>query len=177
MIPNQNLNEKPSSDQIDLAWKILLNTQEMVKFADQKINVLLVIGTLLISTTLAVSDIYIHKNSFLDFCFWAIIIVSVVFFIFSLISLFSRNDEKTGKDIPKLIHFGQIIRFKEAREYQEAFVKMSDKEAITDICYQIYEVSCIANTKYFFYKLAWISLLIQLIIFLTIVLTKSFFMK
>lgn len=154
---------------LDHAWNIFKNTQDMIKYADQKVHVLIVLGTLFTSFVLANLDKILKSGEF-EFGMLIIFTLSTIAFIFfALSAMFARSDTRTGNKIPKQIYFGHVASRKEPVEYFQEFQETEGISFLEDICYQIYEVSLIATKKFVNYRNCWISLLIQVISLLFIV--------
>jgi len=94
-------------NRMEFAWKIYLNTQEMIKLADQKVYVSAAVS-LLIVTAFFTSDI--GKTAITLGCIGKILALaflgSTAYFIYyALKSLIPRPASHTKDDVPKLIFF------------------------------------------------------------------------
>ena len=153
------------------AWKIYLNVQDMIKFADQKVNILLIICGLFLSFALNKIQNIQNFNYFNYFSFTIFSIALLFTILFCLLSIFARRDTKTGKTVPQLIYFGHIAKRREAVEYIEAMKNTNTEETLRDLYYQIYEVSNIALKKYTNYKIAWVGIFVEAVFFILFMLS------
>ena len=163
-----NNKQNSNTDTIELleyGWRIYLNTQEMIKFADQKVNVLLVISGVMSSFVFNNIKNINEGDNWGYVLLFLFIISLIIFLIFGLLSIFSRKATKTGQRVPKLIYFGHIAQREEAIEYYESFKRVSSDDLFRDLCYQIYEVGVIAALKHSHYKGAWFSIGAQAVFF------------
>ena len=158
-------------ENIEFAWKIYLNTQDMIKIADRKISVLLVISgvmtTFIFTNANNIKSIGIYGN----LAFSLFVVFFLVFLAFGLLTLYARKDTKTGDNAPKTIYFGQISERKEPYEYYKSLSEMDSAQRLLDLSYQIYEVSIIAGVKYRNCKRAWIALFFQTLCFVCLLVT------
>jgi hypothetical protein len=160
-------------EQIELSWKLLQNNQNMIKFADSKIQFLLVISG--ITTTYILTNL----KDLLSFGIYSkifivgFLIASLLFVIFALLTIYPRHASKTGISVPKLLYHGHVSERIEVGDYINEFSKADEKEILKDILYQVYEVSNIATKKFKFYDKSWRCLGAQLIAFVIIIIIKS----
>jgi len=156
----------------DLAFKLLDNLQNLIKFADTKINVLLLISG--VTTTFILTN---FKQLF-DLCLFSKIALGlfflafIIFIIFSLLTIAPRADKNTGNSVSKTIYFGHIAKRVEVKDFVEDYEKLEEKSFQTDLLYQVFENSKIADKKFKFYKKSLITLQIQLFIFIIILIIK-----
>lgn len=144
----------PGFTRLEHAWRIYVNAQEMIKYADQKVQVLIGLGTLVIGVVVA------RLQSLAAFTELGVLtllgfgLCSVLFFVFALAALLARSDKSTPRDAPRLIYFGHIAS-RSTVEYSAAFRDVSHPEALDDLCYQVVEVGTIAAKKFRYYRHAW----------------------
>ncbi|HPI40892.1 MAG TPA: DUF5706 domain-containing protein [Pseudobdellovibrionaceae bacterium] len=152
----------------DLAFKLLDNVQNLIKFADTKVNVLLIISG--VTTTFVISNFSkISETSILGQISLALFIISfIVFTIFALMTISPRSDKHTGKSVAKTIYFKHIAERVEVKDFIEDYSKLDEKNFQADLLYQIFENSKIAEKKFYFYNLCLTALKVQIVIFLTI---------
>ncbi|MCF8230550.1 MAG: DUF5706 domain-containing protein [Bacteroidales bacterium] len=159
-------------DKIDFAWKILINNQDMVKFADSKIKFLLVISG--ISTTYVLTNF----NSLLLIGLPAQILIGVfliaflLFIVFALLTIYPRYASNTDMSVPKLIYHHHVSQRNKALEYRTDFKETEENEFLDDVLYQVYEVSKIADKKFRYYNKSGIFIGIQLVAFVVICVFK-----
>lgn len=152
---------------LDQAWRILNLNQELIRSADQKSYLLIVMSTLLvtyISTNLPrLMGMGVHvKLSLVLF-----ICAAAMFYYFALSTLLARNRGKAAPSaqIPNLVFFGDIAQRAQPAEYAACFHRADLHEVLDDVCHQIHQVANIATQKYRAYRRAWITLLIELCMF------------
>lgn len=156
-------------DRLDHAWRIYLNAQDMIKYADQKVHVLLALSTLISSFILANLNSIVKGGIFERSLLGVFVIAAAFFFVFALFALLARKDSRTGDTVPRLVFFRHIQEKKEAIEYVQSFNNISLSEALADLCYQIYEVSIIAEKKFKSYRFAWAALSLQALTFVVLI--------
>lgn len=156
----------------DLAFKLLDNVQNLIKFADTKINVLLVISgvttTFILTNFQTLYDLCLLSKIVLGFFFLAFLI----FLIFSILTVAPRPDKHTGNSVSKTIYFGHIAKRVEAKDFIDDYQKLEESSFQSDLLYQVYENSKIADRKFKFYKKSLITIQIQLLIFFALLLIK-----
>ena len=160
-----------SNDQfnrIEHAWNIYLNTQEIIKYADQKVHVLLVFTTIVAASVIVKFDYIVKQGFFNELLAIAFLIVTGFFLMFALLALLARYDIKGEAIGPRQVFFRHIQERNSAREYANSFKEVSCQDALDDLCNQIYEVSVITESKFRNYRLACITLIIQIVLFLII---------
>ena len=165
--PNEDSPQKEFK-KLDHAWQIYLNTQDIIKYADQKVHVLIVLGTIITGAVLTQMDTLLRElllNRLLIFSFF---ISTGAFLTTALLALLARFDMKSDSNIPKLVFFRHIQMRSSALDYANSFQETSETEALKDLCYQIYEVSVITESKFKYYRAACVALLAQMIVFLLI---------
>ena len=156
----------------DLGFKLLENVQNLIKFADTKINVLLVISgvttTFILTNFQGLFDLCILSKIGLGLFFLAFIF----FVILSLLTISPRSDKHTGNSVSKTIYFAHIAKRVEVKDFIDDYTKLDEKSFQTDLLYQIYENSKIADKKFIFYKRSLVALEFQLFFFFALLLIK-----
>lgn len=156
----------------DLGFKLLDNVQNLIKFADTKINVLLVISG--VTTTFVLTNF----QSFFDLCCLSRIVLGLfflaflVFIVLSILTIAPRSDKHTGKSVSKTIYFEHIASRVEVKDFIDDYTKLDEKGFQSDLLYQVYENSKIADKKFKFYKRSMFVLQIQLLFFFALLAIK-----
>jgi hypothetical protein len=159
---------------IDLAFKLLENVQNLIKFADTKINVLLVISGVTTSFVLT------NFQELFDLCLISKIVLGLffiaflIFFIFSLLTIAPRKDNHTGNSVSKTIYFEHIASRIQVKDFINDYNKLDELCFQSDLLYQVFENSKIADNKFKFYKKGLIALQLQLLLFFILVIIKFF---
>ncbi|RIK53974.1 hypothetical protein DCC62_32045 [candidate division KSB1 bacterium] len=123
---------KKQFDRLDHAWRIYLNAQDMIKYADQKIHVLLALSTLISSFILANLNPIVKAGIFERSLLGVFVIATAFFFAFALFALLARKDSRTGDTVPRLVFFRHVQEKKEAIEYLNSF-KNSNCSALVSL--------------------------------------------
>jgi hypothetical protein len=158
----------------DLAFKLLDNVQNLIKFADTKINVLLLISG--VNTSFILTNFQV----LFDHCLISKIVLGLffiaffVFLIFSLLTIAPRKDKHTGNSVSKTIYFKHIASRIEVKDFINDYTKLEEPDFQSDLLYQVFENSKIADSKFKFYKKSLLALQIQLLIFYILVIIKFF---
>lgn len=159
---------------IDTAFKLLDNVQNLIKFADTKINVLLVISgvttTFILTNFQNLFDLNLLSKILLGLFF----ISFITFIILSLLTISPRSDNHTGNSPAKTIYFRHISSRIEVKDFVDDYNKLTHESCLTDILYQIYENSKIADKKFSFYNKSLIALQFQVFIFFLLLGFKFF---
>lgn len=156
----------------DLAFKLLDNNQNLIKFADSKINVLLIVSG--VSTTFVITNF----QSLIEIGTYGIVglIIFFLFFVaFVIASLFTISARKaltTGASAPKTIYFEHIAKRVEVKDFIDDYKKITEDSFLTDILYQVYETSKIACRKFYFYKLSKYLIQAQILMFMLLLALK-----
>jgi hypothetical protein len=156
----------------DLAFKLLDNVQNLIKFADTKINVLLLISGVTTTFVLTNFQPLFELCRLSKIALGLFFIVFVLFVIFSILTIAPRPDKHTGNSVSKTIYFGHIAERVEVKDFILDYEKLEEKSFQTDLLYQVFENSKIADKKFKFYKKSLITLQVQLFIFLVIIIIK-----
>lgn len=158
----------------DLAFKLLENVQNLIKFADTKINVLLVVSgvttTFVLTNFQGIFDLCLISKIALGLFF----ISFLVFIILSILTISPRRANHTGNSASKTIYFNHIASRIEVKDFINDFTKLDEPGFQSDLLYQVFENSKIADQKFKFYKKSLIALQVQLILFFVLVTIKFF---
>lgn len=159
---------------IDSAFKLLDNVQNVIRFADTKINVLLVISG--VTTTFIVTNFQslYDASCFSKITLGLFFLTFICFVILSLLTIYPRTDNYSGNSPVKINYFNHIANRVEAKDFVDDFNKLTDEGFLTDILYQVYENSRIASKKFGFYKKSLIVLQIQILFFFLLLILKYF---
>jgi hypothetical protein len=153
----------------DLAFKLLDNVQNLIKFADTKINVLLVISG--VTTTFILTNF----QEFFDLCLVSRIalghffVAFLVFLVFSILTISPRKDNHTGNSVSKTIYFEHIVSRIEVQDFINDYTKLDEPDFQYDLLYQVFENSKIADKKFKYYNKSLIALNVQLFLFFVLV--------
>lgn len=158
----------------DLAFKLLDNVQNLIKFADTKINVLLLVSG--VTTSFILSN---FQNLF-NLCITSkltlglFFIAFLIFIVFSLLTIAPRKDNYTGNSICKTIYFKHIASRIDTEDFIKDYKIIDEISFQSDLLYQVFENSKIADKKFEFYNKSLISLCVQLFFFFILVIIKFF---
>ena len=181
---------------LDQAWRILNLNQDLIRSADQKIYLLIVMSTLLVTYVSANLDKIMHLGVREKSCLILFLIAGAGFFYFALTTLLARarninntvaknrqsnlqgNLQSNPQENPQnhaqisagssLIFFGDIAHRHSAGDYAAAFHQADLHDVLDDVCHQIHQVAAIATTKYAAYRRAWLALVIEVSLFLVL---------
>ncbi len=155
------------SMRLDQAWKVLNLNQELIRAADQKVYLLIVMSTLLV-TYVSTNLEKIMRQGMLERGILIVFLVAVAFFFyFALSTVVSRSRSKPQAEAARrVVFFGDIALHDSAGEYARAFRGTDPHDLLDDICCQIHSVGSIVGEKYRFYRRAWMSLLVEVSLFL-----------
>ena len=158
----------------DLLFKLLDNVQNLIKFADTKINVLLIISG--VTTTFILTNFQeLFALCFISKITLGLFFVSfLVFIIFSILTISPRKDNHTGNSVSKTIYFEHIASRVEVKDFINDYTKLDESGFQSDLLYQVFENSKIADKKFKCYKKSLISLQFQLLFFFILVAVKFF---
>ncbi|MEP7154775.1 MAG: Pycsar system effector family protein [Betaproteobacteria bacterium] len=152
---------------LDQAWRILGLNQELIRSADQKIYLLIVMSTLLVSYVATNIDKIMRLGMVQNVLLVMFILVSGTFYFFALSTLFPRRVPGEVKNA-KLIFFGDIASRPDADNYIGDISKVPLDELFEDLARQIYLVSKVATLKYIAYRRAWRSILTEVGLFVVL---------
>jgi len=151
---------------IDHAWNIYFNTQDIIKSADQKVHVLIALTTIVTAAVITKLEILIDHGVVTRVLIVGFMIATGFFITFALSALLARYDLKADMTVPRLVFFRHIQQCSKSTDYLKYFKEISHREALGDLCNQIYEASVITQKKFKNYRLASLALLAQIILFL-----------
>lgn len=155
---------------LDQVWRILNLNQELIRSADQKSYLLIVMSTLLVTYISTNLPRLMGMGMSVKLSLILFIFAAAMFYYFALSTLLARNRGKaapstqTGQ-IPNLIFFGDIAQRAQPADYAACFHRADLHEVLDDVCHQIHQVAHIATRKYRAYHRAWIALLAELSMF------------
>ena len=152
---------------LDQAWRILGLNQDLIRSADQKIYLLIVMSTLLVSYIATNIDKIIRLGTVQNGLLVMFILVSGTFYFFALSTLFPRRQPQELKNA-KLIFFGDIASRPNADNYIAAIGSVPLEELFEDLTRQIYLVSQVATQKYIAYRRAWRAILTEVGLFVVL---------
>jgi len=158
----------------DTAFKLLDNVQNLIKFADTKINVLLVISTVTTTFVLTNFQNLYDLNCFSKTTLGLFFLAFICFVVLSILTISPRTDKYTGSSPAKTIYFKHISARVKAKDFIDDFNKLTLKSCVTDILYQVYENSKIADKKFAFYNRSLIALQAQIFFFFLLLGLKFF---
>ena len=166
---------------LDQAWRILNQNQELIRSADQKVYLLIVMSTLLVTYVSTNLEKIITLGTLQKICLVLFLIAASLFFHFALSTLLARSSgakkitpSTTPLLIPHLIFFGDIAKRHIPEDYVSDFHLADLDQILDDVCYQNYHVAIIAKIKYKVYRNAWLALLVEVAMFLMLEFSKIF---
>ena len=169
VLPNPNPGDM--SLRLDQAWRVLNLNQDLIRSADQKIYLLIVMSTLLVSYVATNID-KISRIGPLQFGLLAVFILATgTFYFFALSTLFPRKNDFAADANVGLIFFGDIARRITPDDYVEELSSITLARLFDDLARQIFLVSNVATNKYKAYSRAWQAILVEVSLF--IILTMS----
>ena len=153
---------------LDQAWRILNLNQDLIRSADQKIYLLIVMSTLLVSYVAANIE-KIGEMGMLQYGLVAVfILVSGAFYFFALSTLFPRKSQVPAKDSAGLVYYGDIATRATADNYVQEIGSIPLERLFDDLAKQIYLVSQVATNKYTAYRRAWRAILVEVSLFVVL---------
>jgi hypothetical protein len=158
----------PEAWRYDHAWRVLNLNQEIIRATDQKIYMLIVMSTLLVSFSANNLDRLSREGWLHDAALPILGLTAIAFFVFALATLLARHDPIAATARPSLVFFGHILGRTDLSCYRSDFHAASQYEVIDDMLAQILIVSSILRTKLATYRRAWICLAFQVAIFLAL---------
>lgn len=170
-VPTPNSNAGDMNLRLDQAWRVLNLNQDLIRAADQKIYLLIVMSTLLVSYVAANID-KISRIGPLQFGLLAVFILACgTFYFFALSTLFPRKNDFAADANVGMIFFGDIARRIKPEDYVAELSTITMARLFDDLARQIYLVSKVATNKYKAYSRAWQAILVEVSLF--IILTMS----
>lgn len=153
---------------LDQAWRILNLNQDLIRAADQKVYLLVVMSTILVSYVAANIE-RIGRIGPLQFGLLAVfILVSGAFYFFALSTLFPRKSQVTSMENVGLIFFADIARRTSAKDYVHDIGAIPIERLFEDLARQIFLVSQVATNKYMAYSRAWRAILVEVSLFVVL---------
>ena len=166
----------PTADvnlRMEQAWRILNLNQDLIRSADQKIYLLIVMSTLLVSYV-AFNIEKISRIGPLQYGLLAVFILAFgAFYFFALSTLFARKNHVTAEENVGLIYFSDIARRLKAEDYIEDISNIPLTGLFNDLARQIYVVSQVASNKYRAYARAWRAMLIEVSLFVVLAMSMA----
>jgi Family of unknown function (DUF5706) len=152
---------------LDQAWRILNLNQELIRSADQKSYLLIVMSTLLVTYISTNLSRLMGMGMPVKLSLVLFIFAAAMFYYFALSTLLARNRGKAALSgqIPNLVFFGDVAQRAHPADYAACFHRADLHEVLDDVCHQIHQVANIATRKYRAYRRAWIALLAELSMF------------
>jgi Family of unknown function (DUF5706) len=152
---------------LDQAWRILNLNQELIRSADQKSYLLIVMSTLLVTYISTNLPRLMGMGMSVKVSLVLFIFAAAMFYYFALSTLLARNRGRVASSaqIPNLVFFGDIAQRAQPADYAACFHRADLHEVLDDVCHQIHQVAHIATRKYRAYRRAWIALLAELCMF------------
>lgn len=160
------------SKRIDIAFKLLDNVQNLIRFADTKINVLLIISGVTTTFILTNFQYWCGLNCFSRIVLGLFFLVFIGFVIFSILTISPRIAKHTGSSPAKVIYFKHISAREEVKDFVDDFNKLTSENCVIDTLYQVYENSKIAEKKFDFYNKSLVALQIQVFLFFILIALK-----
>lgn len=168
--------QRPTTEltlRLDQTWRILNLNQDLIRAADQKIYLLIVMSTLLVSYVASNIE-KIGKIGPLQFGLLAVfILVAGVFYFFALSTLFPRKSQAPAKENVSLIFFGDIATRPTAEQYIQDIGSIPLDRLFDDLARQIYLVSQVATNKYMAYRRAWRAILVEVSLFVVLAMSMA----
>lgn len=158
----------------ELALKVYQSTQELIQFADTKINILSVING--IATSYVITNFQqLFTISFFSGIVLILYLMAFIVFIYYLLNtILPRVGKYTSLMGSQLIYFGHISKRENVTDFIADFHNTDSEQFLDDLLQQIYESSKIATTKFSNYKMSLITLQIQIFLFFILLGIKSF---
>jgi hypothetical protein len=168
--------QRPANEltlRLDQTWRILNLNQDLIRAADQKIYLLIVMSTLLVSYVASNIE-KIGKIGPLQYGLLAVfILVAGVFYFFALSTLFPRKSQVPTKENASLIFFGDIATRPNAESYIYDIGGIPLDRLFEDLARQIYLVSQVATNKYMAYRRAWRAILVEVSLFVVLAMSMA----
>src|SRR5258706_12037477 len=117
---------------IDTAFKLLDNVQNLIKFADSKINVLLVISGVTTTFILANFQNLFDLNLSSKITLGLFFLTFICFTILSLLTISPRTDKHTGNSPTKTIYFKHISNRVEVKDFIDDYNRLTSESCVTD---------------------------------------------
>lgn len=164
---------------LDQAWRILNLNQELIRSADQKIYLLIVMSTLLVTYVSTNLEKIVNHGMMERVCLILFLLAGAAFFFFALTTVLARSRRLVAGPLvaseqhhhvatPHLIFFGDIAQRAQPGDYAASFRQVDLHDVLNDVCHQIHQVAGIANNKYRAYRRAWMALAVEVTLFLVL---------
>ena len=152
---------------LDQAWRILGLNQDLIRAADQKIYLLIVMSTLLVSYVATNFEKIMRLGMVQNGLLIVFILVSGAFFYYALSTLFPRRQANDSVN-EKLIFFGDIASRPSPESYIADLGGVPMETLFEDLARQIFLVSQVATQKYLAYRDAWRAILAEVGLFVVL---------
>ena len=133
---------------ISLAFDILEFNQNLIQFADNKANTIIVINSIFLASLSSISS---GQATMLKAAFF---MISVLAIIYCLRVVTARKDPIEAPGSRDLIFFEDIISIKNAKSYLHSYMNKHEISFLNDISERIFKASLIAHAKYQLYSKA-----------------------
>lgn len=158
----------------DIALKLYESTQNLIRFADTKINSLSVINGIATSFVITNFQQLYSINTFSKIVLLLFFIAFIVFVYFLLNTVLPRKNDKSDIIGNQIIFFGHISKRSNVKDFITDFNSTSSEDFLDDLLQQIYESAKIAAVKFSNYKKGMITLQFQILFFFILLGLKSF---
>ncbi len=158
----------------DIALKLYESTQNLIRFADTKINSLSVINGIATSFVITNFQLLYEISFFSKVILSMFFLTFVVFVYFLLNTILPRKNDKSDLIGNQIIFFGHISKRDSVKDFISDFNSTSSEDFLDDLLQQIYESAKIANVKFSNYKKGMITLQFQIFLFFILLGMKSF---
>ncbi|MBK8552838.1 MAG: hypothetical protein IPL53_17960 [Ignavibacteria bacterium] len=158
----------------DIALKLYESTQNLIRFADTKINLLSVINGIATSFVITNFQQLFSISLYSKFILILFFIAFIIFVYFLLNTILPRGVKSNGKKGSQIVFFGHISGRNSADDFIKDFNNTDSEQFLDDLLQQIYESSKIASIKFGNYKKSLITLQFQILLFFILLGLKSF---
>lgn len=158
----------------DIALKLYESTQNLIRFADTKINSLSVINGIATSFVITNFQQLYQISIFSKIILLMFFMTFIVFVYFLLNTILPRKNEKSDVIGNQLVFFAHISKRNSANDFISDFNSTSSEDFLDDLLQQIYESAKIATVKFINYKKGMITLQFQVFLFFILLGLKSF---
>ena len=159
----------------DLALKLYESTQNLIKFADTKINLLSFVNG--IATSFVITNFQqLYTISLFSKVILGMYFITFISFVYYLLNTILPRSNNSSEVIGhQLVFFGHVSKRSNAKDFIEDFNNTTSEEFLDDLLQQFYESSKIAATKFANYRKGLYTLQIQILLFFILLGMKSFF--
>ncbi|MBK6774002.1 MAG: hypothetical protein IPG78_18050 [Ignavibacteria bacterium] len=158
----------------DIALKLYESTQNLIRFADTKINSLSVINGIATSFVITNFQQLYQISIFSKIILFMFFMTFIVFVYFLLNTILPRKNEKSDVIGNQLVFFAHISKRNNVKDFISDFNSTSSEDFLDDLLQQIYESAKIATVKFINYKKGMITLQFQVFLFFILLGLKSF---